>query len=55
MSQRSISKLCHSDRSIAIGFISRDAEWRACPELAEGNLLLFAAYGTQGIGHHGAA
>jgi hypothetical protein len=34
------AQLCHSERSIAIGFIKRNAEWR--------NLLLFAACGTQG-------
>jgi hypothetical protein len=36
-------KLCHPDRSVAIGSSNRNAEWRACPEQAkraEGDLLL---------------
>jgi len=35
----------HPERSIATGLIDRNAESRACPELAEGDLL-FAQCGT---------
>jgi hypothetical protein len=43
MNQTPSIKPCHSDRSIAIGFINRNAEWR--------NLLWLAALCTQGPGH----
>jgi hypothetical protein len=43
MNQKSNPKLCHSDRSIAIGLINRNAEWR--------NLLFLAVCGTQETEH----
>ena len=43
MSQKSNKKLCHPERSIAIGEANRNAESRA--------LRLCAAYGTQGMEH----
>jgi len=43
MDQKSNLILCHSDRSIAIGFINRNAEWR--------NPLLLAEYWTPGTGY----
>ncbi len=43
MAENSNTKFCHSDRSIAIGFINRNAEgW---------NLLLLAADDTRGTPH----